>query len=95
MEILAIQMKSDVVPNKFAAFVHKAAPQWPTGRVGSSSLKLLRTAIPALRDDQHVIVTAEYCPGSGRDELTEICEVFYHLSRDQWLAWPSTLADIS
>jgi len=95
MEILAIQMKSDVVPNKFAAFVHKSAPEWPARRTGSSSLKLLRTAIPSLREDQHVIVTPEYCPGYANDELTEVCEVFYSLGRSQWLAWPCALGEVS
>jgi hypothetical protein len=77
------------------AFVHKSAPEWPARRTGSSSLKLLRTAIPALRDDQHVIVTPEYRPDSPCDGVTEFCEVFYCLDRGQWFVWPSALAAIS
>ena len=97
MEILAIQLKSNATPNKFAGFVQKSAPEWrtPSGRTGSSSLKLLRTSIPALREDQHVIVTPEYAPAYAQDELTEICEVFYSLDRGQWFVWPSALPEIS
>jgi hypothetical protein len=95
MEILAIQLKSDVVPNKSAGFMHKSGPEWPAGRTGSSSLKVLRTAIPALRDDQHLIVTPEYSPESARDDLTEFCEVFYNLDRGQWFAWPQRLNQAS
>ena len=97
MEILAIQLKSNIAPNKFSAFVHKSVPEWRTssGRAGSSSLKLLRTAIPALKEDQHVIVTPEFSLSLGRDEVTEFCEVFYHLDRGQWFVWPSALGEIS
>jgi hypothetical protein len=95
MEILAIQLKSEVVANQSAGYIHKSAPHWHTRRTGSSSLKLLRTAIPALREDQHVIVTPDYPPDAACDELTEFCEVFYNLDRGQWFAWPSALAHIS
>jgi hypothetical protein len=95
MEILAIQMKSDVAPNTPVAFVHRSCPDWPAGRTGSSSLKLLRTAIPALRNDQHLIVTPEYSPELARDDLTEFCEIFYNLDRGQWFAWPQRLDQIS
>ena len=92
MEIIAIQLKSDVVPNKSAGFMHKSAPEWYARRAWLSSLKVLRTAIPALRDDQHLIVTPEYSPESERDDLTEFCEVFYSLDKGQWFVWPSTVA---
>ena len=95
MEIVAIQLKSDVVPNKSAGFMHKSAPDWYTKRAWSSSLKVLRTAIPALKEDQHVIVTPEFSLSSERDEVTEFCEVFYHLDRGQWFVWPSALGEIS
>ena len=97
MEILAIQLKSNATRSKFAAFVHKSVPESGTssGRAGSSSLKLLRTAIPALKDDQHVIVTPEFSLDSGCDEVTEFCEVFYQLDRGQWFVWPSALAEVS
>jgi hypothetical protein len=91
MEIVAIQLKSDVVPNKSAGFMRKSAPEWHASRAWSS-LKVLRTAIPALRDDQHLIVTPEYSPESGRDDLTELCEVFYSLDKGQWFVWPSAVA---
>jgi hypothetical protein len=94
MEILAIQLKSDVVPNKSAGFMHKSAPEWHA-RPAWSSLKVLRTAIPALRGDQHLIVTPEYSPESARDDLTEFCEVFYSLDKGQWFVWPSALSSIS
>ena len=94
MEIVAIQLKSDVVPNRSAGFMHKSTSKWHARRAWSS-LKVLRTAIPALRDDQHLIVTPEYSPDSARDDLTEFCEVFYSLDRGQWFVWPSALATIS
>ena len=95
MEILAIQLMSGVAPNQSAAFVQRSTPEWPGCRTGSLSLKLLRTAIPALRDGQHVIVTPEYCPDVARDDITEFCEVFYHLNRGQWFVWPSAVGQIS
>ncbi len=95
MEILAIQLKSDVVPNKSAGFMHKSAPEWHARRTGSLSLKLLRTAIPALCEDQYVIVTPEYSPDSACDQLNEFCEIFYSLDRGQWFVWPSALAQVS
>ena len=90
MEILAIELKSGVVPSKAAGFMHKSTPEWHAR--SASSLKVLRTAIPALRDDQHLIVTPEYSPESERDDLTEFCEVFYSLDKGQWFVWPSAVA---
>jgi hypothetical protein len=95
MEILAVEMKTDVAPNTPAAFIQRSGADWPTGRTGSSSLKILRTAIPALKNDQHLIVTPEYSPQSARDDLTEFCEVFYNLARGQWFAWPQRLEQVS
>ena len=91
MEILAIQFKSEIVPNQSAAFTHRSAPEWqlPGSRTGASSVRVLRTAIPALREHQYLIVTEDPPPKSVRDELTEFCEVFYQLDRGQWFVMPA------
>jgi hypothetical protein len=91
MEILAIQFKSEIVPNQSAGFTHRSAPEWQrtSSRTESSSIRVLRTSIPALKNDQYLIVTQDAPPRSVCADLTEFCEVFYHLDRGQWFVMPT------
>ena len=91
MRILAIELKSGVVPSSFVGFVENSASDW--GKAGTRnrqlSLKLLKTDIPALRQDQFVVAVPAFLPEAPLEGLTEFCEVFYNLDCRQWFVWPA------
>lgn len=97
MEILAIELKSGVVPATFVGFVENSASDWRKSgmRNRQLSLRLFKTDIPALRQDQFVVAVPAFLPEASLEGLTEFCEVFYHLDCRQWFMWPAVGAAAS
>ncbi len=97
MEILAIELKSGVVPTSFVGFVENSTSDW--GKAGTRnrqlSLRLFKTDIPALRRDQFVVAVPAFLPEASLEGLIEFCEVFYNLDCGQWFVWPAVGAVVS